>query len=71
MLAALADDGAIAGSTLSLYDGMLNYIKFAGVSFADAVDAATINPARMVGLDGEVGSIAVGKRARVVEMEEM
>ena len=28
-----------------------------------AIDAATITPARMVGIDKTVGSIAVGKRA--------
>ena len=66
---ALTDGGAIAGSTLALYDGMQNYIKFAGVSLADAVDAATINPARMVGLDDRVGSIAIGKRAALVELD--
>jgi N-acetylglucosamine-6-phosphate deacetylase len=66
---ALTDDGAIAGSTLSLYNGMLNYMNFSGAELADAVDAATINPARMVGLDSIVGSIEVGKRALVVELD--
>ncbi len=65
---ALTDDGAIAGSTLSLYDGMMNYMRFTGVSIADAIDAATINPARMVGIDNLAGSIAVGKRAAIMEL---
>lgn len=66
---ALTDDGAIAGSTLSLYDGMKNYVKFAGISLEDAIDAATINPARMLGLESKVGSLEVGKLALAVELD--
>lgn len=66
---ALTDDGTIAGSTISLYTGMLNYMKFAGVELADAIDAATINPARMTGLDDIAGSLQVGKRAVAVELD--
>ena len=35
----------------------------AGLSPLEALAAATINPARMLGLDGEQGSISVGKHA--------
>lgn len=66
---ALTDDGTIAGSTLSLYEGMINYMKFAGASLEDAIDAATINPARMVGLDDKVGSLEVGKLAAAIEID--
>ncbi len=56
-------DGAIAGSTLSLLDGVRNYSAFAGVSFGTAVYAATMAPAIEVGLEREVGSLEPGKRA--------
>ena len=56
-------DGTISGSTLSLFDGMRNYAKFCGVSYEEAIPLATINPAKMVGLDKVCGSIEVGKRA--------
>ncbi len=56
-------DGALAGSTLNLWEGVKNLMKFADVPLAEAVACATRNPARMVGIDGKVGSIAVGKRA--------
>lgn len=55
-------DGAIAGSTLSLWDGVKNLCDFAKAPFADALYAATMAPAVEVGLEAEVGSIAVGKR---------
>ncbi len=60
---ALTTEGAIAGSTLNLWDGVKNLMRFAGIGLADAVTCATLNPARMVGIDGTVGSIAAGKRA--------
>ena len=56
-------DGAIAGSTLSLLDGVRNYAAFAGVSFGTAVYAATMAPAIEVGLEHEIGSLEPGKRA--------
>ena len=56
-------DGAIAGSTLSLWNAVKNYRSFAGVSFEDAVYAATMAPAVEVGLEREVGSLEPGKRA--------
>ena len=60
---ALTTGGVIAGSTLNLWDGVKNLMSFADVSFEDAVACATINPARMVGIDSKVGSIDAGKRA--------
>ncbi len=55
-------EGAIAGSTLELLDGVRHYADFCGIPFAGAVAAATINPARMLGLP-RVGRLAVGNRA--------
>lgn len=67
---ALTTDGAIAGSTLDLWDGVKNLMAFAGASLADAVACATVNPARMVGIDDKVGSVAVGKRADLLLVNE-
>ncbi len=63
---ALTTEGALAGSTLNLWDGVRNLMQFAGIDLGDAVACATINPARMVGIDHTVGSIAPGKRADLV-----
>lgn len=67
---ALTLDGALAGSTLDLWDGVKNLMQFADASLADAVLCATRNPARMVGIDGEVGSIEAGKRADLLLVDE-
>ncbi len=62
-------DGAIAGSTLSMWQAVLNLRDFAEISFEDALYAATMAPAREVALDAEVGSITVGKRADLLLLD--
>jgi imidazolonepropionase-like amidohydrolase len=37
-----------------------------GLGFADALAAVTITPARMIGIDGRVGSLEPGKDADLV-----
>ncbi len=55
-------DGTIACSAINLYQGMTNAILF-GVPEADAIRAATYNPACALGVQGKVGSIAPGHYA--------
>ena len=56
-------DGTLAGSVLRMNRAVQNLVEKVGVPFTQAVDCATINPAKNLGIDNEVGSIAVGKRA--------
>ena len=63
-------DGAIAGSTLSMWEAVCNLTDFAGASFGDAVYAATMAPASEIGLEDEIGSIEVGKRADLLILED-
>lgn len=63
---ALTTDGALAGSTLSLLDGVKNLARFADIPFARALRCATLTPAKMVGIDAQVGSLEAGKRADIL-----
>jgi N-acetylglucosamine-6-phosphate deacetylase len=65
----LARDGAIAGSTLTM-DSALRRAISAGLSIVDAARMAATTPARAIGLDREVGSIAPGRRADLVLLDE-
>ena len=56
-------DGTLAGSVLRMNRAVQNMVEKVGVPFTQAVDYATINPAKTLGIDAEVGSIKVGKRA--------
>lgn len=62
---ATLDDGTLAGSVTNLMDCMTNAVSF-GVSLESAVKAATINPARSIGIDDKFGSISAGKTANLV-----
>ncbi len=62
-------DGAIAGSTLTMWEAVQNLRAFAGATLEDAVYAATMAPAREVEVESEVGSIEVGKRADLLILE--
>ena len=63
--AARLADGTLAGSAVTLYDCLLRAIAF-GVPEAEAIRAATLNPARVLGCDDRFGSIAPGKAADFV-----
>lgn len=57
------EDGTLAGSVLRMNRGIENMVEKVGVPFTQAIDYATINPARLLGIDKETGSIREGKRA--------
>jgi N-acetylglucosamine-6-phosphate deacetylase len=64
---AVMDDGTgLAGSTLTMIEGVRRVHQLAGVPLADAVRMATLNPAKQLGRGNELGSLAVGKRADLV-----
>lgn len=58
-----AADGTIAGSALRIDQGVRNYMSYAEISFAQAIVAATHAPAKLLGLEREIGRIAPGMRA--------
>ena len=62
----LAEGGAIAGSGTDLMGCLKTAVKEMGIPLETAVAAATINPARCIGIDERYGSLEVGKRANVV-----
>ena len=63
-------DGAIAGSTLSMWEAVCNLRDFAATTLENAIYAATMAPAREIGLEDEIGSIEVGKRADLLVLED-
>jgi N-acetylglucosamine-6-phosphate deacetylase len=55
----------LAGSTLTLDRAVKNFMEFTGAELAETVALATVNPARMTGLDAEIGAIARGRVADI------
>ncbi|MBQ8284445.1 MAG: N-acetylglucosamine-6-phosphate deacetylase [Clostridia bacterium] len=64
------EDGTLAGSVLRMNRAIQNMVEKVGVPLTQAVDYATINPARMLKIDQETGSIKVGKRADFTVLNE-
>ena len=64
--AAWLPGGTLTGSIISLLTAVRNLSAFAGIPVEEAIPCGTINPARMVGADSEVGSLEIGKRADLI-----
>jgi N-acetylglucosamine-6-phosphate deacetylase len=58
-------DGKLAGSVLTMDRAVRNIARFGGWSLQDAVQAATLNPARAAGLERR-GVVAAGAQANLV-----
>lgn len=67
--AARLPDGTLAGAASNLFEDMVNAVRF-GVREEDAVLAATLNPAKVLGTDAETGSIEAGKKADFIICDE-
>lgn len=60
------ENGKLAGSVIGIDDAVRNMMKFAGVSLPDAVGMASLNPARVLGIEKKKGSLEEGKDADIV-----
>lgn len=63
-------DGTLAGSILKMRDGAANMLAIEGVTLADIVKMASSNPAKQVGVFDRKGSIAVGKDADLLLVDD-
>ena len=62
----LLPDGTIAGSVLKLNNAVKNLLDHTELSIPEAVACASLNPAKAVGEDKNIGSLAVGKLADII-----
>ena len=68
-VATLTEGGAIAGGTAHLVEVLRHAVLEAGVELVAAVRAASTVPARVLGLEDEIGSLAAGRRADVLMVD--
>ena len=66
----LVDSGTLAGSTLRINEGLRNLVEKAGVPWQTAINACTLNPARLIGMERTKGSLQAGKDADIVVLRE-
>lgn len=67
---ATLQDGTIAGSVLKMNDAIKNLITKIGISFENAVNFATYNPAKHLNLLDTIGTIEVGKKANFTVLDD-
>lgn len=60
----------LAGSTLKVNEGIKILVERALVPFEDAIDAASINPMKYIGMDDHKGRIKYGYDADIVVLED-
>ena len=66
----LTDTKGLAGSTLHVNDGLRILVEKAMVPWQTAINACTLNPARMLNVDDRKGSIQTGKDADLVVLND-
>ncbi|MDY6868802.1 MAG: N-acetylglucosamine-6-phosphate deacetylase, partial [Chloroflexota bacterium] len=67
---ATQEDGTIAGSSAVMNQCVRNMHHEVGVSLADAVKMATLNPARVIGEVSARGSLQAGKQADLIVIDD-
>jgi N-acetylglucosamine-6-phosphate deacetylase len=69
-LVTLAPECVPAGFVRSLASAVRNAVRLAGLPLDDALRAASLTPARFLGLDNERGALVAGARADMVALTE-
>ena len=60
----------LSGSLLTLNRAVRNMMNHTGVGIVEACKMASLNPARLLGMDREIGSLEMGKRADILAVSE-
>ena len=68
--AKLASNGVRAGSTLTTGQALKNLVAFTGQPVERVLPLLTLNPARLIGMEERKGSIAPGKDADLVVLDD-
>jgi N-acetylglucosamine-6-phosphate deacetylase len=62
----LSGTDKLAGSALKMNDGVANLMLLGGLSLREAIDAATVNPAGVIGLEARMKGLTPGELGDVV-----
>lgn len=67
---AFLENGTLAGSTLTMEEAVRTMVRNVGVPITDAVRMASLNGAKVLGVEQRKGILAVGKDADLVIMDD-
>ncbi len=63
------EKGILSGSSLTMYDAMLNAVKNASIPLEEAIRMATLYPAQVLGKEKEIGQIIPGASDELIYVE--
>lgn len=66
----LMEDGTIAGSVLTLNKAVFNLFHHTSLAIHEAVYAASLAPAKVIGVERQKGSLEIGKDADIIIADE-
>lgn len=64
-------EGHLAGSRMTLDNACRNFMAHTGYGICHAIRCATLNPARLLGIEDTVGTLTPGKKANLIVMNDM
>ncbi len=64
-------EGHLAGSHLTLENACRNLMAHSGYGICHAIRMASLNPAKLLGIDDQVGSLEPGKKANLIIIDDM
>ena len=63
---ARSDSGKIMGSVVPINKALQNVIRYTGMTLTETIKLASINPARLLGINNKTGSLEIDKNADIV-----
>lgn len=66
----ITPDGTLSGSNITMLQAVQNCVTYCDIPLAEALNLATLNPARLMKLDTEMGNLKVGNKANLVLLSE-
>lgn len=66
----ITPDGTLSGSNITMLQAVQNCVSHCGISITDAIDMASLHPARLIGQDNFKGKIKVGYQADLLLLDE-
>lgn len=62
----ITPDGTLSGSNITMVQAVQNCVQHCNIPLQDALDMASLYPAKLIGIEDKIGSLSVGKDANLL-----